>query len=388
VKLFQCTECGQQVFFENTVCRRCDSRLGYVPAESAMVAFHVDGAGAWVRRGAPGPAQRPCRNHVEHGVCNWMVAHDDLSPRCISCRTTQVVPALGTPANRLYWHKLEQAKRHLFVTLMTLGLPVPSQAADPQHGIAFRFLQDVDPSARVLTGHGAGVITLNIAEADDALREQARVAMHEPYRSLVGHFRHESGHYYWDRLVKGTRWIDECRSLFGDERRDYAQALERHYAQPRGDWRRSFISAYASSHPWEDWAECWAHYLHVVCGLETAAAWGLQLAHTPPIAGLLAVAPVDLAQPSVRGALVDLWLPVSRFNNAMNRSLGLNDSYPFTVPSPVIDKVDFIHRVVRAAVRGEVPMNFSPPPAAAQQPEASGRQAVVPPGPRRRRSSP
>lgn len=360
MKLFHCSQCHQRVFFENQRCESCGSGLGFVPAEMEMVAFAPDGA--WGRLGAQGAAQRPCSNYSVEGVCNWMVDASDPEALCVSCRTTQIIPALGNPENRVHWLNLEQAKRRLFYTLLALKLPVPNRAHDPQNGLAFQFLEDMSPQRRVLTGHDEGTITLNIAEADDAQREKTRAAMHEPYRSLLGHFRHESGHYYWDRLVQGTPWIDDYRNLFGDETLDYDQALKTHYATPLVDWPANFISAYASSHPWEDWAECWAHYLHMVDGLETAAAWGLRLDHAVPDGEPLQAQRLD---PSAGGvlepSLIEQWLPISQFSNSMNRSLGLHDSYPFVVPAAVVQKLEFIHRVVGAAMRGEAPMNFAPP---------------------------
>jgi hypothetical protein len=384
VRLFRCTHCSSRVFFENLHCDTCQSTLGFVPTELQIVAFSVDAASnEWARLGPTGPAQRPCSNYTVEGVCNWMVDANDPSPLCVSCRTTNIIPALGKPENRVYWLNLEQAKRRLFFTLLSIGLPAPNLAEDPAHGVSFQFLEDAGPRAHVMTGHDEGVITLNIAEADDAAREKMRASMHEPYRSLVGHFRHESGHYYWDRLVNNTTWIDEYRQIFGDERADYDAALKQHYANPVSDWYVNFISAYASSHPWEDWAECWAHYLHMIDGLETAAAWGLHLDHATPNAPLLQIAPVDMASDSIENSLIEQWLPVSQFSNAMNRSLGLHDSYPFVVPGPVIQKLNFIHRVVGAGVRGDMPMNFSPSthplvtPASQPAPVAQSQPATV-----------
>jgi hypothetical protein len=363
VHLFRCSQCGQRVFFENLQCESCGAGLGYVPAERQMIAFEVDEQGGWLRLGPQGLAQRPCSNYASEGVCNWMVAASDPAALCISCRTTHIIPGLGKPENRAYWRRLEQAKRRLFYTLLALKLPSPDRGVDPVNGLSFQFLEDTSPQQRVLTGHDGGVITLNIAEADDARREQMRNSLHEPYRSLLGHFRHESGHYYWDRLVQDTAWLQDFRSLFGDERADYEAALKRHYATPMSDWDANFISAYASAHPWEDFAECWAHYLHMVDGLETAAAWGLRLDQAVPEGATLIALPVDPAADSIESPLIEQWLPVSQFSNAMNRSLGLHDSYPFVVPAPVVAKLNFIHRVVGAAGRGDMPMNFSSPQA-------------------------
>jgi len=359
MRLFQCSHCGQRVFFENLRCEACQSTLGFVPRDMEMLAFSVDADGAWRRLGSDGVAQRPCSNYAVEGVCNWMVPADDVSPFCVSCRTTQIIPALGKPENRSYWMNLERAKRRLFYTLLSLELPTPDRAADPINGISFQFIEEAGPLQRVLTGHDNGVITLNIAEADDAFRERMRNSMHEPYRSVLGHFRHESGHYYWDRLIADTTWVDEYRALFGDERADYEAALKQHYAAPRANWQQDCISVYASAHPWEDWAECWAHYLHIVDGLETAAAWGLRLDHATPNGPSLRVASVEPDAASIETTLIEQWLPVSQFSNAMNRSLGLNDSYPFVIPPPVMAKLDFVHRVVGAAARGAIPTNFA-----------------------------
>ncbi|MBU2288189.1 MAG: putative zinc-binding metallopeptidase, partial [Gammaproteobacteria bacterium] len=194
MKLFNCTHCGNRVFFENLRCEACQSTLGFSPEEQAMIAFTVEPDGTWNRLGADGLAYRPCTNTAE-GVCNWMVRTDSPHALCTSCRTTHTIPALSNPNNRAYWARLETAKRRLFFTLLELGLPVPNKADDPANGLSFEFLEEIDTSVRVLTGHDEGVITLNIAEADDARRESIRLSMHEPYRTLLGHFRHEIGHY-------------------------------------------------------------------------------------------------------------------------------------------------------------------------------------------------
>lgn len=357
MRLFHCNQCGNRVFFDNLRCEACGCTLGFSPDECAMVSFQVSPEGIWNRTGSDGPAYRPCVNTAE-GVCNWLVRVDSAEHHCVSCRTTHTIPALSKPENRLYWARLEQAKRRLFFTLLELGLPVPNKLDDPANGLSFEFLEDTSNEVRVLTGHDEGVITLNIAEADDARREHIRLSMHEPYRTLLGHFRHEIGHYYWDRLVRGTQWIEEYRALFGDETIDYAEALQRHYAAPPTDWMQQFISVYASSHAWEDWAETWAHYLHMVDGLETAASWGLQLQHALPNMPPLIAQNVDFDAEHIDATVIQQWLPVSQFINAMDRSLGANDSYPFVVVQPVVAKLDFIHRVIQSARRGDVPMNF------------------------------
>lgn len=347
MRTLHCERCGVRVFFENVACGNCCASLGFVPKELAMGAFEVQADGTWARLAPGKPAQRPCSNYVGHQVCNWMLPADGAGSLCLSCQTTQILPSLAKPDNLRHWATIEQSKRRLLYSLLSMGLPVVPRSEDAEDGLAFHFLED-QPTERVLTGHDNGLITLNVVEADDAHRERVRALMHEPYRTLLGHFRHEIGHYYWDRLIDGTQWLEPFRELFGDERADYAQALTKHYESPKADWQDRFVSAYASSHPWEDWAECWAHYLHLQDGLETAAAWGLQLNHavpgSPPVRAAALACGENKAP--VGKALVDTWLPVTQFVNAMARSLGVHDAYPFVVSTPVIDKLEFIHRVV------------------------------------------
>ena len=282
MNVFHCDHCDQLVFFENTVCVKCGNTLAYLPDLGDMGSLNPAGAGLW-RSPLPraeGRLYRLCDNYTQHNVCNWVVRDDDPNTLCQSCRLTRVIPDLSRPGNKESWYKLEVAKRRLVYSLLALGCPVESKYDEPQRGLAFEFLADpvANGASPVLTGHDDGVITLNVAEADDVERERRRVRLHEPYRTLLGHFRHEVGHYYWDRLIKDSPLIDDFRERFGDERQDYAQALQQHYDQgPRIDWQQQFVSAYASVHPWEDWAETWAHYLHMTDTLETAAACGLTL---------------------------------------------------------------------------------------------------------------
>jgi len=345
MRLLRCTKCSHRVFFENTTCVYCSSALGFVPGEG-MVAFEVEESGDWVRLGPEGSVQRQCQNYALEGVCNWMVAADDAQALCRSCRLTRVIPALGPPGNRERWAALEQAKRRVIYSLIEYRLPILSKIEDARSGLAFDFLETLPAAHRVLTGHDNGVITLNVAEADDEVREKTRRQMREPYRTLLGHFRHETGHYYWDRLVDNTEWLEPFRELFGDERDDYSAALSRHYQQVLVDWEATFITAYASSHPWEDWAETWAHYWHIVDGLETASAWGLSLLATAPGADAVLPAPMPLHADDAVAIIVEQWLPVSQFVNAINRSLGTHDSYPFVLTAPVLQKLAFVHLVV------------------------------------------
>jgi hypothetical protein len=208
----------------------------------------------------------------------------------------------------------------------------------------FEFLAD-QPGQPVLTGHAQGVITLNVAEADDAERVKRRVEMHEPYRTLLGHFRHESGHYYWDRLVDEGGRVEAFRQVFGDERADYGQALQAHYARGGAlpDWQEHYVSAYATAHPWEDWAETWAHYLHMVDLLETAAAYNTRVSLPGQGIGLDEVInPLGTARPSF-DALVRQWVPLTLMVNSLNRSLGQEDAYPFALSPNALGKLRFVH---------------------------------------------
>ncbi|NIE64196.1 putative zinc-binding metallopeptidase [Burkholderia sp. Ax-1719] len=360
MKTFHCDHCNQLVFFENERCERCDSRLGYVPQSGEMHAFEDAGDGRWrsLNAQAQGALFRQCHNYAAENVCNGMIPDDEAHAAdtlCRACQFTRTIPNLTRPENRLYWYRLEVAKRRLLYTLGALGLPLATRAEDPDHGLQFEFLEELGDGQHVLTGHDHGLITMNIAEADDAHRESTRVSLHEPYRTLLGHFRHEVGHYYFDRLVADeaggdARWIEPFRALFGDERADYAAALAAHYAEgPAPDWAERHVSAYASVHPWEDWAETWAHYLHLVDTLDTAAACGVALLpDSPDEPVLLDQTPVDEAS---FDSLMARWFALTYALNSLNRSLGMPDGYPFTLAPPVIDKLRFVHRVISAAAR-------------------------------------
>jgi hypothetical protein len=296
---------------------------------------------------AAGRTYRLCTNY-DAKVCNWAVAADDTNPLCLSCRFTRVIPDLTQPGHTAAWYKLEVAKRRLLYSLLRLRLPLRTKAEDPTGGLAFEFLAETPaPDApRVLTGHLNGLITINLVEADDAEREKRRVAMHEPYRTLLGHFRHEIGHYYWDVLLAESDRIEAFRARFGDEREQYGEALQRHHNQgPPANWQETFISAYASSHPWEDWAETWAHYLHMTDALETAAATGLALRPSRPQDPSFKPDPQG-APPTSFERMIKSWFPLTYVLNSLNRGLGLADSYPFVLSTTVIDKLSFVHDTI------------------------------------------
>ncbi len=350
MKFFHCDHCQHLLFFENTECVACHHRVAYLPDLRVVGSLEQDGTDIWhspLTRAAEG-GYRLCHNYTHESVCNWAVPATEDNPLCVSCRLTRVVPNLADPANRAAWYRLEVAKRRLLFTLIELGVPIPNRLDDPEMGLAFEFLADMDSKIPVMTGHADGLITVNIAEADDAERERRRTAMHEPYRTLLGHMRHESGHYYWDLLIAPRSEIDEFRSIFGDERTDYAAALSTYYdhGAPAG-WQERFVSAYASSHPWEDWAETWAQYLHMVDTLETAAASGLSL--TPPRLDepTAPTIPHPISpQPADFTALIDSWFALTYVLNNLNRGLGHPDAYPFVLSPSAIAKLKFVDDVV------------------------------------------
>ncbi len=352
MKIFHCDRCQQVVFFENTQCLSCYHSLAYLPDRGVVGSLEPARGGKW-RSPVPRANEQMyqlCQNYDLEGICNWAVLVEDRNPLCRSCRLTRVIPDLGQPGNKEAWYRLEVAKRRLLYSLLSLGLPLENRVDNPMHGLAFEFLVDSDllRTAPLMTGHTNGVITINIAEADDSQREQRRLQMHEPYRTLLGHFRHEIGHYYWDRLIKDSERIEPFRSLFGDEREDYTEALQRHYEQEREDWQQCFVSAYAGAHAWEDWAETWAHYLHMTDSLETAAACGLALRpHRPDEPSL--ETDVRRSPWASFDQMISDWFPLTYLLNNLNRGLGLPDSYPFVLSIPVIDKLRFVHETVNQA---------------------------------------
>ena len=354
MKLFQCQKCGQLLHFENTSCERCGSPLGYLPLRETMTALAVGRESrkaqetAW-RALADQQDYRLCANSA-HAVCNWLLPATLPDLYCTACRHNRTIPDLSLPQNVNNWRAVEVSKHRLFYTLLQLRLPLATKAQSPD-GLAFEFLSDaVAASDRgpVLTGHAGGVITINLAEADDAERERRRGQMGEPYRTLLGHFRHEIGHYYWDRLIAGTPHLEEFRRLFGDERKNYAQALQDHYAQGApADWAERFISAYASAHPWEDFAESFAHYFHMVDTLETAHVFGLAVSPRLP-QGPGAVFDFHPRDADTK-QLVEAWVALTFAVNAINRSVGLHDLYPFVLNAPAVAKLGFVAQRIGSA---------------------------------------
>jgi hypothetical protein len=360
MRTFRCT-CGARIFFENTRCLSCGRELGFLPDALTMLPLEAKTPGEFL---TPGGAYRKCANYAEHGVCNWMVPVPVPMPLpipppsassnvlCQACQLNHVIPDLSQPQNRALWGEVEKGKRRLVYTLNRLKLPLRSKHDDLEHGLAFDIKADTG-SNRVLTGHEDGLITLNLAEADPAEREKMRVAMKERYRTMLGHFRHEIGHYYWDRLVRDAGHVARFREVFGDESIPYGEALKRHYsAPPAAEYAESFISAYAAAHPWEDFAETFAHYLHMQDTLETAQDFGL----ASDLDMRVSVPDVDDFE-----LLMKQWTHLTVALNALNRSMGLPDAYPFAISPRVKNKIEFVHGLVIDSGRSDRPAVASGP---------------------------
>jgi len=352
MKLFQCPNCKHPVYFENVVCEKCKSWLGFHEGKSSMVALAPAGS-IWNFNFESGREYKYCDNH-QHKVCNWMIPVDKESGLCTACDVNNTVPNVADPVHLVEWRRLEEAKHRLIYALLRLGLPVEPKTDEHPEGLLFDFLVPLDPKKPVMTGHDEGLITLNTLEADPVKREATRVQMNERYRTLIGHFRHEVGHYYWNLLIReDPKALKAFRKLFGDDRKDYGEALQAHYknGSPE-DWEQHFISKYASSHPWEDWAETWAHYLHLMDMMETAWSFGLEVAPAVDRNDMMHVAanfdPYE--QVDIEKILQEA-VPVTFAVNSLNRGMGREDLYPFTFNDEVRKKLAYVHDLVRKAGR-------------------------------------
>ncbi len=326
MRAFTCPQCGQSLFFENSLCLRCGSAVAYDRDSRDLVLLEE---------------RARCVNAELNG-CNWLP--DRSKAQCFACSLTRTRPRDDDADGLPQYYLAEQAKRRLVDELRRVGLPLEPREEDTGRGVTFDLLSSV--AEDVVTGHADGVITLDLAEGDTVHREQVKADLGEAYRTLLGHFRHEIGHYYWQVLVDevaedgdggrpGVR--EEFRNRFGDETGSYQDAIERHYAQgPPVGWEDSHVSAYATMHPWEDFAETFAHVLHVLDALETAHAHGLTV--DPQVAAR-----------RFSDVVVGTWLPLSTALNQMNRSLGLADLYPFVLAPAVVDKLEWVHDLVARA---------------------------------------
>ena len=339
---FTCPNCGQHLAFENSQCLSCGSALGFSLDEGALLVI-APGEDTSGNAGAVDDrCYRLCAN-LYAAECNWLVKSGP-GPRegglCASCQLTRTRPNDADTDAMAAFAVAEKAKRRLIVELVDLKLPIVGRDEDPQYGLAFDLLSSTHE--KVVTGHEDGVITLDLAEGDDVHREQLRVAMDEPYRTLLGHFRHEIGHSYFYRLIGSShKHLTRFRELFGDPDADYQDALDRHYDQGAPDgWNANYVSSYATMHPAEDWAETFAHYLHIRDTLDTAAAFGFAPAGATFDRRVLG--------PSAFDTLIEMWLPLAWSLNMVNRSMGRDDLSPVVLPTPVLEKMRFVHTIIDA----------------------------------------
>lgn len=333
---FHCPNCGQRLTFENSECLSCGSALGFSLEQMALLVIAKPDQDSGHAGAVAASEYQLCAN-LYVAECNWLVPVGHPGGLCESCSLTIERPndddSIGLPE----FARAEAAKRRMVAELSELKLPIIGRDEDPDYGLAFRLLSSANE--KVITGHENGVITLDLAEGDDVHREQLRVEMDEPYRTLLGHFRHEVGHYYYYRLIRTPEYLQRFNELFGDPDASYQDALDRHYSQgaPAG-WDQTFVSSYATMHPAEDWAETFAHYLHIRDTLDTSASCGLAAAAAtfdrPPLG------------PSAFPTIIEMWLPLSWSLNMVNRSMGHDDLYPFVLPPAVLDKMQFVHTVI------------------------------------------
>ena len=372
--LFSCDVCHEHLYFESSSCTKCSSALGFVDDLGILSALRPlpdrDAVYEALAPEALGRRVRYCEK-AQGGACNWLVAEGGEA-LCTSCRLSEVIPDVGVESTFQAWKEMENAKRRLLFTLHALGLPIESRQERP-NGLAFHLLKPT-PERPVMTGHSEGIITLNVDEAHTVFRENQREFFSESYRTPLGHFRHESGHYYFARLLLGSPRLEEFRALFGDEREPYPEALERHHKEgPPSSWSNQFVSAYATMHPWEDWAETWAHYLHMVDTLDTAESYAMAIrvpdgpsaapgapggqGQVSETGGIQSPAPQNrlIESPAVRESsfdeLVGAWIPLTLALNSLNRSMGLRDAYPFSLSDAVQAKLRFIHKIIRDAAQ-------------------------------------
>ena len=327
MRAFRCRVCDNPLHFENSVCISCGTGLGFSRAERAVVP--VDPTGRYVD--AQGLVWHVCANLGLHG-CTWLAPLE--GGQCFACNLTRTRPNDADAEGLGNYPEAERAKRHLVFELDTLGFPVVGKDVDPENGLAFDLLSSVEEN--VVIGHADGVVTIDLAESDASYRERVKQELAEPYRTMLGHFRHEVGHYYEWQLVRGDELMARCRELFGDESKDYQAEIDRHYAEgPPAGWEGRYLSSYATMHPFEDFAETWAHFLHISDSIETAGEYGLT-----------AVAPVA-AFSTFRDVVTGVWAPLTVALNMINRSMGKEDLYPFVIPGPVLDKLEFVAALPR-----------------------------------------
>lgn len=350
MRSFHCS-CGETVFFENSQCLACRKELGWCPACSGITPLETDPEGRLkCSNSSCGALLVKCHNYEVEQVCNRCLTASSESGTdsrlCDYCRFNDTIPDLDVPGNRELWRRLETAKRRLLYTLDLLRLPYGTSDDGVVPPLSFDFKADITrpgrwwwsmgKDERVYTGHADGKITINLREADSVEREKNRVSFQEAHRTVIGHFRHEFGHYYWQMLIPG-RCESEFKAAFGDHGNPtYSEAQQRYYSEgPQENWQGTFISAYATMHPWEDFAESFATYLDMVSVLDTAFHMGVYESLDPTSAGL--------------SEMVDRYVQLGVVLNEMNRAMGLLDLVPEVFAPPIVAKLNFVHDLLRQA---------------------------------------
>jgi hypothetical protein len=343
MKIFQCGHCAQSLFFESYTCENCGHLSGFRDQDRKMLTF--DPLGISLISDQEHIEYKYCKNK-EYNVCNWLIEKNSPEEFCNACQLNRTIPNLSDTENFEKWKNLEIAKHRLIYQLQKIGLPLPSKIINDE-GLCFDFVvKQNDPD--LMTGHADGVITILLSEADSALREQMRKQFLEPYRTLIGHLRHEVGHYFWDRLIyTNEQLLTEFRAIFGDEQVSYADALQKYYKEGApAHWQKSFVSKYATSHPWEDWAETWAHYLHIMDMLETAYFFGLNVKPIDPSNTMKANVSFDPYTVANFDVIIETCIPLSFAVNSINRAMGIPDVYPFIITPNMVEKMKFIHKIL------------------------------------------
>ena len=353
MKLYSCTNCSNLLYFENSVCLKCNHIVGFEADKFNVIALDNTESG-YTAVNNKTELYRFCYNAAS-GTCNWLIPVTQTSVFCKACELNRTIPELGSVTNQQKWKRIEVAKHRMVYSLLRLGLPVKAKTnTEEPGGIAFDFMADSSPAERVITGHDNGIITLNIEEADEGERVKHKMHLGEKYRTLLGHFRHEIGHFYWEVLIKDSHSLQKFRQIFGDEQKDYSDALKTYYqtATP-ANWNDAFISPYATSHPWEDWAESWAHYMHLMDTLETAWSFGINI-HRSEMQVTINNDPYTVSN---FDNIINRWFPLTFAVNSLNRSMGHADFYPFIISAPVIEKLRFIHQVCGVGQRLGIQVN-------------------------------
>tara|TARA_R110002167_G_scaffold247108_3_gene452679 strand:- start:328 stop:1371 length:1044 start_codon:yes stop_codon:yes gene_type:complete len=343
MKVFECGHCNYPLYFENDSCENCGHACGYRDHDRKMLTF--DTLKGSLISDREKIAYKYCKNKI-YEVCNWILEKNDPQDYCRACQLNRTIPNLSDGKNFPKWQNLEIAKHRLIYQLQKIGLDLPSKITH-KDGLCFDFIAKRN-NPKIMTGHANGVITILLKEADSVSREQMRMQMQEPYRTLIGHLRHEVGHYFWERLVFSHHEVLMAfRSIFGNEEQSYSDALQTYYKNGApSDWRDSFISKYATSHPWEDWAETWAHYLHIMDMVETAHFFRLSVNPVEDMENMNAEATFDPYTIKDFETIINTCVPLSFAVNSINRAMGIPDVYPFVITRKVKVKMKFIHELL------------------------------------------